>query len=416
MTQEVDLGVNHLLDTRIPTHNLVVDVGVVAHQDFRVPGHGHKDGVDTASERSQEDLAHLKTDDKGECHDDSSKGAIGVVAWFGKLKVQVCQQSAKVRDENGAHSQHGSNKTVVDQRVDTAVLHHSPCVFSSRNVCLAIQSNMAESIPVEKGDQPVEQSDEAAKDPNEDAAHNVSLRSFLSLCNRARLSEHVDNGDDQTSKTDTTKGIRSRTLEGATSSTLGSTAWSATPEIPGSVHTSNGSMDGVLNPLAKPVHGECNIDDQPNNLGAAASTRAARWIRSAAIGLIRDVNRDQSNGKPCGKGNGGQTTKCANDKNMPVSARHVDRSLQHDDTEWNTRNPADKTDDSENAEDEKHDPGAPLFSVEIVDGSSECKDAVKNAGDPDKLLGEIAGTQEIRPRHGERDAEHKDKQNQGVGV
>lgn len=389
---------------------------MVTHKNFRVPCHGHKDGVDTASERSQEDLAHLKTNYKGKCHDDSSKAAIGVVAWLGKLKVQVCQQSAKVRDKNGAHTQHRSNKTVVDQRVDTTVLHHCPCVFGSWNVCLAIQSNVAEGIPVEEGDQPVEQSDEAAKNPNGDAANNVSPCSFLLLRNRARLADHVDNGNDQTSKADTTKGIRSRTFKGATSGTLGSTARSAAPEIPGSVHTSDSGMDGVLDPFAKPIHSKGNIDNKPDNLGAAASVRTARWIRPAAIGFVCDVDRDQGDRKPCRESNGGQATKCANDKNVAIGARHVNRSLQHDDTEWNTRNPADETDDSENTEDEEHDAGAPLLPVEIVDRSADSKDTVKNAGDPDKLLGKIAGTQEIRPRHRESDTEHKDEQNQRVGV
>lgn len=175
-------------------------------------------------------------------------------------------------------------------------------------------------------------------------------------------------------------------------------------------------MDGVLQPLTYPVHGKCHIDDQADDLGGTASAIGTGRIGAAAIRLVGDIYRDQRDGKPRGECHRDQASDGTDQEHVPVGPGHIDRRLQHDDTEGNARDPADEADGREDAEDQEHDPRAPLFADEIVNGGADGEDDVENARDPDKLLGEISRAQDIGPRERERDAEDKDEQDQRVGV
>lgn len=175
-------------------------------------------------------------------------------------------------------------------------------------------------------------------------------------------------------------------------------------------------MHGILQPLAQPVHGKGHIDDEADDLGGTASAIGTGRICAAAIRLIRDVYRDQRDREPGRKGHGDHASDGTDQKHVPVGPRHIDRRLQHDDTEGDAWDPADEADCREDAEDQEDDPGPPFFTDEIVDAGADGEDHVENPRDPDKLLGEISRPQEIRPREHNGDAEDKDEQDQRVGV
>lgn len=175
---------------------------MIADQDLRIPAHSHEDGFDSAADGSHEDLTDLQADDEGEGHDNSREVSIGVVARLSELQIQIRQQGADVRHKDRAHGDHRPDETVVDKCVDAAVSHHGPRILGRRDICLPVQGDMTESVAVEQCDKPVEDGDETSENPKHDAPHNTPLCSLVALRDRARLPQHIDNRDDQTSETD----------------------------------------------------------------------------------------------------------------------------------------------------------------------------------------------------------------------
>jgi hypothetical protein len=96
-----------------------------------------------------------------------------------------------------------------------------PRVFRGRNVRLAIQRNVRKRITVQELDSPLKNTDKAAKNAEQDGAYEVPVSSRRSLGSRADLSQELNNGDKQTAKTDASKAVRQRALEGAASCTFG---------------------------------------------------------------------------------------------------------------------------------------------------------------------------------------------------
>lgn len=110
----------------------------------------------------------------------------------------------------------------------------------------------------------------------------------MTLRNGACLAEHVDNRDEQTTQTNTAKGVRRCALERTTRRALGhflttlSTRALAAEIVPRAVDACDGRVHGVLDPLAEPVHRKGYVHDQPNNPCATAATVAAGWVACAA--------------------------------------------------------------------------------------------------------------------------------------
>ena len=116
---------NSLLYVRVHRHHSGPEIGKVPHQDLRVPRGRHEEGSRAGLQRCQEDIGHLKADEKGKGHDDRSEAATVVVSRFGEFEVEVSQQGTNVSYECGPHRQYWVNEAVVDQRVDAPILHHS---------------------------------------------------------------------------------------------------------------------------------------------------------------------------------------------------------------------------------------------------------------------------------------------------
>lgn len=169
----------------------------------------------------------------------------------------------------------GGQDTYVDESIDTAVLDHFPSVLGGRDVGLAVEGNVRESVAVEQGDGPVKEADETAKDAEEDVADHVAVGSSLRTCNGAHVAQEVDDGDDQTAKADGTKAVRQSALQCA----AGGTAREVVDaEVPGTVDARNSNVDDVLENLGDPVHGKGDEDDESGD-GAGAT------IRVAAVGI-----------------------------------------------------------------------------------------------------------------------------------
>lgn len=79
---------------------------------------------------------------------------------------------------------------------------------------------MAESVAVKERDEPIEQGDETAQDPEPNTADNTALGGFLLLGDGARLSEHLDHGEDERAKTDAAEGVGGGAPEGAARCTV----------------------------------------------------------------------------------------------------------------------------------------------------------------------------------------------------
>ena len=82
----------------------------------------------------------------------------------------------------------------------------------------------------------------------------------------------------------------------------------------------------------------------------------------------------------------------------------VHRLLQHDHSERDAWDPADKANDCKDGEECKHDAGTPQLSVEIIYRSCNGEDAIQYASQPDEEFGEMSRSQEVSPREDERDA------------
>ena len=102
---------------------------MIPAQHIGIPRRGYKNCIHAATNWSHENLADLQADQKRKGHDDGSESAVGVVARFGELQVQVGEEGAEVGDEGGAHGEHGGDEAVVDEGVDAALFHHCPGVF-----------------------------------------------------------------------------------------------------------------------------------------------------------------------------------------------------------------------------------------------------------------------------------------------
>lgn len=97
---------------------------MIPHQNIRIPRARHEDRIHSAANRRHEDLAHLQSDQERKRHDNGREGAAFVVCRFRKFQIEEGKEGTQVGDEGGAHGEDGPDEAVVDEGIDTAVLHH----------------------------------------------------------------------------------------------------------------------------------------------------------------------------------------------------------------------------------------------------------------------------------------------------
>ena len=90
--------------------------------------------------------------------------------------------------------------------------------------------------------------------------------------------------------------------------------------------------------------------------------------------------------------------------------------LQHDHTEWNPRYPTHEADDGKDTEQGEYHRGAVILLHEIIHGGADAEDDVQNPRDPDELLGEGAGEEEVGVGEDESGEEDEEEEGDGVGV
>ena len=113
-------------------------------------------------------------------------------------------------------------------------------------------------------DSPVQDSDQTLKNTERNFRSEVSRICFLLACDTACLSEHVDNCNDQTSKTNTAETVG----QGATGSSSGDVLGRVVrAEVPRAVNSRDDDMDHVLEELGDPIHGERDEDEKTNDFG-----------------------------------------------------------------------------------------------------------------------------------------------------
>ena len=118
---------NDLLDLRVHSAHLLIQLWVIAPHDRGVPASSDKDGFDTAGDGGGEDVCDLEADEEGKGQDDGGVLSIVVVGRVGEVEVEVGQKGTGVCNEEGAEGKNGSNETVlymlvVETKMDTGVL------------------------------------------------------------------------------------------------------------------------------------------------------------------------------------------------------------------------------------------------------------------------------------------------------
>jgi hypothetical protein len=69
-------------------------------------------------------LTNLEAYQESESHYNRSVGALRVVGGRREDEVEVSQERAGIGDEGSSHGKHRSDQTLVDKRINTAVLDH----------------------------------------------------------------------------------------------------------------------------------------------------------------------------------------------------------------------------------------------------------------------------------------------------
>jgi hypothetical protein len=120
-----------------------------------------------------------------------------------------------------------------------------PRVLGCCHVRLAIQSNVRERVAVKELHGPVQKTDQTLQTAEDDRPDNVTLGRCAPLCGRAELSQSLDDGHDETSQADAAEAIREGSFECAARGSLGEVVF---VEIPRTVHSRDGNVDGVFEP------------------------------------------------------------------------------------------------------------------------------------------------------------------------
>lgn len=92
---------NRNSDVGIYANHLVVDVGMLPHQNFRIPSTRNKDGVDATHQGSRKDIGDLEANQEGEGYDDWCVSSILIVGRSGEGDIEEGQEGASVANEDG---------------------------------------------------------------------------------------------------------------------------------------------------------------------------------------------------------------------------------------------------------------------------------------------------------------------------
>jgi len=201
-----------------------------------------------------------------------------------------------------------------------------------------------EGIAVDKLHCPVKNSDETSDETPDNSLENVTVGGRGPLPDRAKLPQAVDECDDQTPQTDTSKGIREGTLQTSTRHPLRIVLG---VEVPASVDPRDGSVDGVLEPLGNPVRGEGDEDQQTDDLALAATTSPFSAGRVVGTWFVLDIDGHQRNRVPGRKNGRQEASNGAHHVHMAMLFRHINGSLEHQHAKWDTWDPGDECEDQE---------------------------------------------------------------------
>lgn len=78
----------------------------------------------------------MQTDQEGESEDDGSVCAVGVVCRIREDKVKIRHQSTGICDERGPHREDWTDKTFIDQSINTAIFDKSLRAMLARCILL----------------------------------------------------------------------------------------------------------------------------------------------------------------------------------------------------------------------------------------------------------------------------------------
>ena len=113
-------------------------------------------------------------------------------------------------------------------------------------------------------------------------------------------------------------------------------------------------MDDILQDLGDPVACKGDESDQTDDLCPTATT-GALTASGIASRLVLGVDGDQSHAEPSSKDCRNQASEKGDNVHVSEVSRDVNGGLQHHHAEWDSRDPADETDDREHAKQEKDD-------------------------------------------------------------
>lgn len=119
-----------LLNMWIHGDHFLIQLRMLSHHYLWIPGCSNENSVQTTAERCGEDVGDLQADQESKGHNDHCVVAIVVVAWMREHNVEIGQESAQIRDSRCAHCKDRTDKTLVDQRVDTTI-DNQPIEFIS---------------------------------------------------------------------------------------------------------------------------------------------------------------------------------------------------------------------------------------------------------------------------------------------
>lgn len=173
-------------------------------------------------------------------------------------------------------------------------------------------------------------------------------------------------------------------------------------------------MNGVLQPLRDPVHGERDKDDESNH--SAFATAAVPACRVVVGRLPLGVDGDKGNGEPCGEGGCDETADEADEIHMTVLLADINASLEHECREWDPRDPGVEAERQEAAEDEKDNGGGVVLDNKVINRGADGEDDVENAGYPDEGLREEASEPDVCKRKDESHSDDKDEQDDRIRV
>lgn len=127
-------------------------------------------------------------------------------------------------------------------------------------------------------------------------------------------------------------------------------------EVPRAVNPRDRDMDGVLDPLADPIHGKGHDHDEANDFASRAPASSTCWIgTSTTVRLVLGVDRNQSHRVPGAEGRCDESSQKTNKIDVSVLLCDIDTGLEHEHAERYPRNPRDEADDREDAEKQKDD-------------------------------------------------------------